>query len=86
MKTLLAIDAGTTSTRALAFDLIGTIIGESQREFTQIYPQPGWVEHGAEEIWGATVSVCRNASAAAGIEAASIAGIGISNQRETTVI
>lgn len=84
--TILAIDQGTTSTRAIVFDTNGVPLGQGQRELPQIFPKPGWVEHGAEEIWGATVSVCRNASAAAGIEAASIAGIGISNQRETTVI
>lgn len=84
--TILAIDQGTTSTRAIVFDTDGVPLGQGQRELPQIFPKPGWVEHGAEEIWGATVSVCRNAIAAAGIEAASIAGIGISNQRETTVI
>ena len=84
--TILAIDQGTTSTRAIVFDIDGAPLGQGQRELPQIFPKPGWVEHGAEEIWGATVSVCRDAIAAAGIEAASIAGIGISNQRETTVI
>ncbi len=84
--TILAIDQGTTSTRAIVFDTDGVPLGQGQRELPQIFPKPGWVEHGAEEIWGANVSVCRNAIAAAGIEAASIAGIGISNQRETTVI
>jgi len=84
--TILAIDQGTTSTRAIVFDTDGVPLGQGQRELPQVFPKPGWVEHGAEEIWGATVSVCRDAIAAAGIEAASIAGIGISNQRETTVI
>ena len=83
MKTLLAIDAGTTSTRALAFDLIGTIIGESQREFTQIYPQPGWVEHDAEEIWLETQHCIRAVLASLGQQPVAI---GLTNQRETAVI
>jgi glycerol kinase len=83
MTTLLAIDAGTTSTRALAFDLTGTIIGESQREFTQIYPQPGWVEHDAEEIWLETQHCIRAVLTSLGQQPVAI---GLTNQRETVVI
>ncbi|MEX2616311.1 MAG: glycerol kinase GlpK [Alphaproteobacteria bacterium] len=84
--TVLAIDQGTTSTRAIVFDAGGTPRGRGQRELPQIFPRPGRVEHGAEEIWAATVAVCRDAMAAAGVGPTEIAGIGISNQRETTII
>lgn len=83
MTTLLAIDAGTTSTRALAFDLTGAVIGESQREFAQIFPYPGWVEHDAEEIWQATAHCIR--TVLAGLPELPLA-IGLTNQRETAVI
>lgn len=83
MTSLLAIDAGTTSTRALAFDLTGAIIGESQREITQIYPNPGWVEHDAEEIWRETQHCIRAVLASLGQPPVAI---GLTNQRETVVI
>ena len=81
-KRILAIDQGTTSSRAIVFDEDGAVRGLAQREFAQHYPQPGWVEHDPEEIWEVTVAVCREALAAGG----PVAGIGITNQRETTVI
>ena len=83
MTTLLAIDAGTTSTRALAFDLTGKVINESQREFTQIYPNPGWVEHDAEEIWLETQHCIRAVLASLGRQPVLI---GLTNQRETVVV
>lgn len=83
---LLAIDQGTTSSRAILFDEIGGILGISQREFTQHFLQSGWVEHDPEEIWGSTVSVVRDVLSKAAIAASEVAAIGITNQRETTVI
>jgi glycerol kinase len=83
---VLAIDQGTTSTRAMIFDAEGAAIGTAQQELRQIYPHPGWVEHDAEEIWRATVDVCRGAIARSSISAADIAAIGITNQRETVVL
>jgi glycerol kinase len=82
---ILAIDQGTTSTRAIAFDLALAPRATAQIELEQHYPHPGWVEHDAEEIWAATLKVCREAINAAGA-AAQIAAIGITNQRETTII
>jgi glycerol kinase len=81
---ILAIDQGTTSTRAVVFDSAFKPVKTAQIELQQHYPQPGWVEHDAEEIWGATLHVCREAIAAVGV--AHIAAIGITNQRETTII
>ncbi len=83
---LLAIDQGTTSTRAMLFDHRASLVSQSQQEFTQHYPASGWVEHDAEEIWRVTLEVCRAALAQAGVTAEQVAGIGITNQRETTVI
>ena len=80
---LLAIDQGTTSSRAIAFDARGAIRTVAQREFTQHYPAGGWVEHDPEEIWSATLAVTREALAAAG---GAVVAIGITNQRETTVV
>jgi len=85
-KHILAIDQGTTSTRAIVFDGSGRPVATAQKELPQIFPQPGWVEHDPEEIWRATVEVCRGALAKAGLEAKALAGIGITNQRETTVV
>ena len=79
---ILAIDQGTTSTRAIVFDLEGGIRATAQRELPQIFPDDGWVEHDPEEIWRATLAVCNEVLAKAG----DVAGIGITNQRETTVI
>ena len=83
---LIAIDQGTTSTRAIAFDAALQPLASAQQELRQIYPAPGEVEHDPEEIWAATVATVRAAMAKAGLAAKDIAGIGITNQRETTVI
>jgi glycerol kinase len=83
---LIAIDQGTTSTRAIAFDAGLKPLATAQQELRQIFPAPGWVEHDPEEIWAATVSTVRAAMAQAGLGARDIAGIGITNQRETTVL
>src|SRR5712671_101205 len=80
---ILAIDQGTTSTRAILFDAAGAIHHIARRELRQIYPQPGWVEHDPEEIWDSVVTTCREAIAAA---KGAVAAIGITNQRETTVL
>ncbi|MDX1434187.1 MAG: glycerol kinase GlpK [Gammaproteobacteria bacterium] len=83
---ILAIDQGTTSTRAIVFDSTGRPAGVAQKEFTQHYPNDGWVEHDAEEIWSTTLDTCREAIASAGVDAKSLAAIGITNQRETVVV
>ena len=83
---ILAIDEGTTSTRAMVFDRGGRPRGVAQREIRQYYPADGWVEHDAEEIWTATHAVCREAVSKAGLKASDIAAIGITNQRETTLL
>src|SRR5512133_4117746 len=86
MSFILALDQGTTSSRALVFDHDGNICGLAQKEFRQIFPEPGLVEHDAEEIWASQVGVAVEAIARAGLTAADIAAIGITNQRETTVV
>ncbi|HAU13225.1 MAG: glycerol kinase [Pseudomonadales bacterium] len=83
---LLSIDQGTTSSRAIVFDQRGTIVTSAQREFTQFFPDDGWVEHDVEEIWETTLAVCREALKNAQLSATEIAGIGITNQRETTIV
>ncbi len=83
---ILSIDQGTTSSRAILFEKDGTSAFTSQREFRQIFPQPGWVEHDPQEIWDTTLTVCREAVAAAGQQSAEIAAAGITNQRETTLV
>jgi glycerol kinase len=83
---LLAIDQGTTSTRAILFDAALVPVAAAQQEFAQIFPRPGWVEHDPEEIWSTVVATVRAAMAHAGVHAKDIAGIGITNQRETTII
>ena len=83
---VLAIDQGTTSTRAIVFDRDGTPAGVARREFAQHYPADGWVEHAPEDIWRDTVAVMREAVADAGLTGSGIAAIGITNQRETTVV
>jgi glycerol kinase len=83
---LLAIDQGTTSTRAIVFDRDAKRCGSGQKEFEQHYPHPGWVEHDAQVIWQDTLQVCREALSVAGIEASQVVACGITNQRETTVI
>jgi len=81
-----AIDQGTTSTRFIVFDQSGGIVTTAQKEHQQIYPQPGWVEHDAEEIWQRTVEVITTATQQAGLRPEDLAAIGITNQRETTVV
>lgn len=83
---LLALDQGTTSSRAIVFHRSGRVVASAQREITQHYPQPGWVEHDAEEIWDTQLAVAREALATSGLSARDIAAIGITNQRETTVL
>jgi glycerol kinase len=86
MAHLIAIDQGTTSTRAIVFDAGLAPVAASQQELKQIYPAPGWVEHDPEEIWTATVATVREALAKANVSAQDVAAIGITNQRETTVV
>ncbi|MGZ8260598.1 MAG: FGGY family carbohydrate kinase, partial [Caldimonas sp.] len=83
---LLALDQGTSSSRAIVFDKRGAIVALAQREFRQIYPQPGWVEHDPKEIWSSQLETGREALSRAGLGAADIAAIGITNQRETTIV
>ena len=89
-KFVLALDQGTTSSRAMLFDASGQVHASAQREFAQIFPQPGWVEHDANEIWASQLAVAREVLAKAGLDAsnlaANVAAIGITNQRETTVL
>ncbi|HYV29111.1 MAG TPA: glycerol kinase GlpK [Candidatus Eisenbacteria bacterium] len=86
MKYILALDQGTTSSRAIVFDHAGSIRAAAQKEFRQIFPQPGWVEHDPTEIWASQKGVAVEALAKAGLTAADLAAIGITNQRETTVV
>jgi glycerol kinase len=86
MTHLLAIDQGTTSTRALVFDAALNPVATAQQEFRQIYPSPGWVEHDPEEIWSSVIATATEALDKAGLESKDIAGIGITNQRETTIV
>ncbi len=86
MKYIMSLDQGTTSSRCILFDKSGNICASVQKEFKQIFPQPGWVEHDAMEIWFTTLEVSRSAINMLGITAEDIAAIGITNQRETTVI
>lgn len=85
-KYIMALDSGTTSNRCILFDETGAVRGMAQKEFTQYFPQPGWVEHDADEIFATQLEVARQAVANAGIAASDIAAIGITNQRETTVV
>lgn len=86
MKYIMSLDQGTTSSRCILFNKAGTICAVEQKEFRQIFPKPGWVEHDAKEIWEVTLEVSRAAMKKLGVTAADIAGIGITNQRETTVV
>ncbi len=83
---LLAIDQGTSSSRTVIYDERANVITSAQQEFRQIYPQPGWVEHDPEEIWASVVNTMRQALGEAGVSIRDIAGIGITNQRETTLV
>ena len=85
-KYIMAIDQGTTSSRAIIFDKAGNHIGTSQKEFTQYFPEAGWVEHDSHEIWNSVQSVIAGAFIESGVKPDQIAGIGITNQRETTVV
>lgn len=86
VKYILSLDQGTTSSRAIIFDKKGNIISEAQKEFTQIFPKPGWVEHDPIEIWSTQTGVAAEAIAKKGLKAKNIAAIGITNQRETIVV
>jgi glycerol kinase len=86
MAYLLALDQGTSSSRSIVFDEGGGIVAMAQRELPQIYPQPGWVEHDALEIWAGQLATAREALSRAGIQARDVAAIGITNQRETAVV
>ena len=86
MTYLLALDQGTSSSRSIVFDADGHVVAQSQLELTQIYPQPGWVEHDPQEIWRTQLATARDALTKAGIAASQISALGITNQRETTVV
>jgi glycerol kinase len=86
LKYVLALDQGTTSSRAIVFDHAGSVVASAQQEFRQIFPRPGWVEHDANEIWATQLATAKDAIAKAGLTATDIAAIGITNQRETTVV
>ncbi|MCK5517442.1 MAG: glycerol kinase, partial [Desulfobulbaceae bacterium] len=83
---ILAIDQGTTSSRAIIFNDQFEIVAQAQQEFEQFFPQSGWVEHDPEEIWSSTLSTCRQALKQSDLSPSDIAAIGITNQRETTII
>ena len=83
---ILALDQGTTSSRALLFDRAGRIVSVAQREFPQIFPRPGWVEHNPNDIWSSQMAVAREALADANIPGRAVAGLGITNQRETVLV
>lgn len=85
-KYILALDQGTTSSRAILFNHSGGIVSSAHKEFRQFYPKPGWVEHDPREVWGSQLGVAQEALAKAGVSPNSIAAIGITNQRETTVV
>ena len=86
MSYIMALDAGTTSNRCILFNKAGEICSVAQKEFAQYYPRPGWVEHDANEIWATQLGVALSAMNKVGARAEDIAAIGITNQRETTII
>src|SRR5437899_9883329 len=86
MKCVLALDQGTTSSRAIVFDHTGSVVASAQQEFRQIFPRPCWVDHDASEIWATQLHTATAALAKARLTAGDIAAIGITNQRETTVL
>ena len=86
MKFILALDQGTTSSRAILFDHAGVAVASAQQEFTQQFPKPGWVEHDPEEIWGSQLATAKAVLRDAQIDASRVAAIGITNQRETTIV
>jgi glycerol kinase len=83
---ILALDQGTTSSRAIVFDHAGAMLAVAQREFQQIYPQTGWVEHDPREILSTQIATAREALSKAGLKPGDISAVGITNQRETTVV
>ncbi len=83
---LIAIDQGTSSSRTVVFDNRAQVIASAQEEFEQIYPHPGWVEHDPDAIWSSVRNVTREALAASGVDIKNVAGLGITNQRETTLV
>ena len=83
---VLVIDQGTTSTRSMIFGPDAALVSMAQEEFPQIFPQPGWVEHDPESLWRTTLSTARQALLRAGLEPSALAGLGITNQRETTLV
>ena len=86
MSYIMALDAGTTSNRCILFNEKGEMCSVAQKEFTQYFPKPGWVEHDADEIWTTQLGVALSAMNQVGASAADIAAIGITNQRETTIV
>ena len=86
MAYILALDQGTTSSRAILFDHRGAVAAVAQREFRQNFPQPGWVEHDPAEIWASQIGVAHEALARVQARAGDVAAVGITNQRETTVV
>jgi len=86
MPYILALDQGTTSSRAIVFDHDGAVRGVAQKEFAQIFPQTGWVEHDPREIWASQMGVAVEALGRAQVRPQDIAGVGITNQRETTTV
>ena len=85
-KYILALDQGTTSSRAIVFDHAGNAVSVAQKEFTQFFPKPGWVEHDPMEIWASQAGVATEAISTLGLTGTDIAAIGITNQRETTIV
>ena len=85
-KYIMAMDQGTTSSRCILFDKVGNICSSAQKEFAQYYPKPGWVEHDPHEIWSSQMAVAIEAMGKIGADAGDIAAIGITNQRETTIV
>ncbi|MDR1876995.1 MAG: glycerol kinase, partial [Flavobacteriaceae bacterium] len=85
-KFILALDQGTTSSRAILFNHGGGIVSVAQKDYTQHFPKPGWVEHDPEEIWSSQISVAAEVIAKKGISGLEIAAIGITNQRETAIV
>ena len=86
MPFILALDQGTTSSRAIVFDRDGAIRAVAQKEFTQLFPQAGWVEHDPQEIWASQIGVAVEALGRAQVPPSDVAAIGITNQRETTIV
>ncbi|MDP3833041.1 MAG: FGGY family carbohydrate kinase, partial [Hydrogenophaga sp.] len=86
MTYLLALDQGTSSSRSIVFDRAGRVVTMAQREFRQIYPQPGWVEHDPRDLWQTQIETAREALKQANLRADQIQAVGITNQRETTVV